>query len=64
MDVTRNFCDTQQILFVKQNPPPHPPVFNGQYQDGWNTNLKPMKNAHPFCIIFQVLKVATSYKNL
>ena len=38
---------------VKQ-PSPHSPVLKGQYQDGWNTNQKQMKNVHPFCIVFQV----------
>ena len=32
-------------------------ILNRQYQDGWNTNQKQMKNVHPFCIVFQVLKV-------
>ena len=35
----------------------HPPVLNGQYQDGWNTNQNQMKNAQPFYTVFQVLKV-------
>ena len=32
-------------------------ILNGQYQDGWNTKQKQMKNIYPFCIVFQVLKV-------
>ena len=34
----------------------NPPVLNGQHKNGWNTNQKQMKNAHPLCIVFQVLK--------
>ena len=55
--------DCQQITFIMLNRfcllsrNPHPPVLNGQYQDGWNTNQKQMKNAQPFYTVFQVLKV-------
>ena len=35
----------------------HPPVLNGQYQAGWNTNQNQIENIHLFDILFQVLKV-------
>ena len=54
----------QQITFVMLNrfcplskKPPSFPVFNRQYQAGWNTNQKQMKNTHTFCIVFHVLKI-------
>ena len=34
-----------------------PPVLNRQYQDGWNTKQKQMKNTHPLYTVFEVLKV-------
>ena len=57
--------DFQQITFVTLNvtkilsvkQPSHPPVLNGQYQDGQNANQNQMGNRCPFYIIFQVLKV-------
>ena len=36
--------------------PPHP-VLNGQNQDEKKTNQNEMKSEHPFCIVFEVLKV-------
>ena len=36
---------------------PPPPIFNGQYRDGWNANQNQMKNTCPFYIVFQVLQV-------
>ena len=40
-----------------KNPPLPPPVLNGQNQGGWNTSQNQMKITHPFCIVFEVLKV-------
>ena len=60
------FRDCQQITFITlnnsrfcplSNPPPLPPVLNGQNQDGWNTNQNQMKNMSPSYFVFQVLKV-------
>ena len=36
---------------------PHPPVPNGQNQNGQNTNQNQMKNTHPLYIVFELLKV-------
>ena len=43
--------------FVWKQKPPHPPVLNGQYQNGQNTKQNKMKNTCHFYIVFQVLKV-------
>ena len=43
--------------FCLLSKPRTPPVFNGQYQNGWNANQNQMKNTQPFYITFQVLKV-------
>ena len=47
----------KRIFSVKQKSLHHPPVLNGQYQNGQNTNQNQMKNTCPFHIVFQVLKV-------
>ena len=46
--LTNGFCLFKHSL---------PPVFNGQYRDGWNANQNQMKNTCPFYIVFQVLQV-------
>ena len=44
------FRDCRQITFITLNrfcplsKKNHPPLLNGQYQDGWNTNQNQMKN--------------------
>ena len=64
---THCFRDCRQITSVTlnrfcplSNSPA--PVLNGQYQNGYNTNLNQMKNTCP-CNVFQVLKVLL-YENL
>ena len=42
---------------------PRPPVVNGQYQDGWNTNQNQMKNTTFLHCISQLLRVLLK-KNL
>ena len=53
--------DCRQITFVTLNGfcqlNKSPPVLNRQNLDGCNTNQNQMKNAHPFYIVFEVLKV-------
>ena len=61
--------DCQQITFAMLNrfcllsKTPTPPVLNGQYQDGWNTNQNQMKNTPLFTLHFKFFE-GTPSKNL
>ena len=54
----RTFVTLNEILAVNEKTPypPLSPVFNGQYQAGWNANQHQMKSTSLFYIVFQVLR--------